>query len=154
MKKLSYMLAAAVLSFSVLVSCVEKEDHNEELQMKHENETMFLNFKSDVDRNPHSTVMGMHLAQKALNNDMKVVIFFNVGGVHLFLDGMDTLTFHGENLHATLNDIMKKGGKVMACPHCMEVGGVTPEMLPEGVIIGEEPVLIEAIKKSDISFTY
>ena len=115
---------------------------------------VMINATSDATTDPHMITMGMHLAQKSLKNDIPVMMFFNVHGVKIFKPGMDSLTFHNENLQALLKDIIANGGKVMACPHCMMVENIDKSMLPEGVVVAEEEVLVNSIKENPMVFNY
>jgi predicted peroxiredoxin len=115
---------------------------------------LMINLTSDATVNPHSSLMGLHLAQNALKNEIPVSVFLNVSGVKLMLPQSDTISFHGENLHEVLQDILEKGGDIIACPHCMEANGVTEENLMEGVIKAKEEVLFGKIKGNPTVFTY
>jgi predicted peroxiredoxin len=118
------------------------------------NDHVFINITSDIPQNPHSAVMGMHVAQKALKNHMEATLFFNVDGVRLFKDGGDTIQFHGENVYTLLADIIDKGGQVLSCPHCMEVNEVTEADLPEGVLITSDDALVGNLTRKGKALTY
>jgi predicted peroxiredoxin len=150
----SIVLSLFILLFG-MVSCINVEQ--EKATVSEEDETvdpLMLNITSDPFTNPHPVLMAMHLGKKSLANDIPVSIFFNVGGVNMFAAGADTLVFHGENLHEVLKGIMSNGGTVLACPHCMEVAGLSESDLPDGVVYAKDDVMMEAIKKEPTVFSY
>jgi predicted peroxiredoxin len=113
-----------------------------------------LNLTSDAFSSPHNTLMGLHLAQKALSGGINATVFLNVDGVKLMAAGADTISFHNENLHEVLKAFMNEGGKVLACPHCMEVHGIADTELVEGVIVAKDDQLLEKLKEGPTVFTY
>lgn len=150
----SIVLSLFILLFG-MVSCINVEQ--EKATVSEEDETvdpLMLNITSDPFTNPHPVLMTMHLGKKSLANELSVSIFFNVGGVNMFAPGADTLVFHDENLHEVLKGIMSNGGTVLACPHCLEVAGLSEADLPEGVIYAKDNILIEKLKQEPTVFSY
>jgi predicted peroxiredoxin len=115
---------------------------------------LIINLISDPMADPHSSLMGLHLAQKARKNGMEVTVFLNVHGVKLMSPGADTLVFHGENLHQVLKDLMADGGAVRACPHCMMVHTVEEGQLLNGVQVMQDGQMMGKIKSNPTVFTY
>ncbi len=94
---------------------------------------LFINLTSDeINR----AAMAIFLAQKVLDEKgADVVVFLNVEGVRL-ADRRITRHTHasGADAHQMLRKLMAGGGKVYACPMCMQyVGGMEAEHLLEGV---------------------
>lgn len=94
---------------------------------------LFINLTSDqLDR----AVMAIFLAQKALTEKQaEVAIFLNVEGIRL-ADRRLTGPTHpsGKTVRQLLGEFMQAGGKVYACPMCMEhVGGMHPADLLDGI---------------------
>jgi len=141
----------------VYTSCETKEQKTTEIAEITANEEvakLIINLTSDATENAHSSLMGMHLAQKSLKNGMDVTVFLNVNAVKLMLPASDSISFKGENLQEVLKDIMDNGGKVLACPHCMEVHKVKETDLMEGVKYVNDNTLIDMIKLNPTVFTY
>jgi len=115
---------------------------------------LLLNLTSDATRDGHSSLMGLHFAQQALDSDIPVTVFLNVDGVKLMAPGADTLAFDGENLQGLLKSIQQAGGKVVACPHCMQVEGVAEEDLLEGVRVADETSMMQKLKDGPTVMTY
>ncbi len=156
-KKLSVI---AILTLSVFIfQPLNAQDNifKDEIVLEETNtitSELIINLTSDATASAHSTLMGLHLAQKALKNGMDVTIFLNVSGVKLMSNGADKLVFHNENLHEVLKSIMKDGGTIIACPHCMEVHEIQKENLLKGIKVEENNMLMNKLKGSPTVFTY
>ncbi len=144
------LLSSLLFAFTNCEVEVDK-DSDEEIE---ETSGLMINLTSDPTEHPHSALMGLHLAQNALKNEVPVTVFLNVSGVKLMAPGADTITFHDENLHDLLKDIMEKGGEVLACPHCMEVMNVSEVNLLDGVKVSGESIMFAKIKDNPTVFTY
>ncbi|MGQ9799969.1 MAG: hypothetical protein ACUVRG_11920 [Ignavibacterium sp.] len=70
----------AVITF--LTAC-NTSGNKEVSENKPMHENLIINLTSDATVSAYSSLMGIHLAEKALNNGMKVAIFLNVDGVKL-----------------------------------------------------------------------
>lgn len=147
MKKQLLFLVGAWIFFIGCVASEKKEN-------KPTQSTLMINLISDATVNPHSSLMGIHLAEKAHNNGIKATIFLNVSGVKLLQPGADTIVFNNQSIVQALNKVAEKGVEVVACPHCMEALGIKKESLPAYVKIGEEKVMIEKIRNQPTVFTY
>lgn len=134
----------------IMASCVDVESNQEVAK----SDELLINLTSDATENAHSTFMGLHFAENALKDGMDVTIFMNVDGVKLLQPGADTLVFDGENIREILNNIADNDGKVIACPHCMQIHGISKEDLPENFILGEKDVMMAKIRSNPTVFTY
>lgn len=154
MKKITILLISITLIlFNSCSSETEINTSKKEIKVE-QSSSLIINLTSDATIHPHSSLMGMHLAQKALKNDINVTIFLNVNGLKLLLPGSEKITFHNENLQEVLAEIIKSGGTVIACPHCMHVHNLTKADLLDGIVYGEDNLLIEKIKEQPTTFTY
>jgi predicted peroxiredoxin len=97
------------------------------------NQGLFVNLTSnELDR----AAMAIFIAQKALTEKgAEVTIFLNVDGVRLADKRLPSPTHpSGATLHEMLQTFMKAGGRVYACPMCMQnVGGMHEADLLEGI---------------------
>ena len=153
MRKISLFLLTAILT-AFLGSCNLNEPAPVAVPADEEPSALIINLISDPTRDPHSSLMGLHLGQKALKNDIGVTVFMYVHGVRLMGAGSDTLAFHGENLHQVLRALMDSGGAVRACPHCMEAHGIQAGQLLEGVEVMDDTDMMQKIKDGPTVFTY
>ena len=140
--------------FSGMTGCQQSKNTAQSPDTTPGQTELIINLASDATADAHSSLMGLHLGQNALKNEIPVVVFLNVNGVKLMSQKADTISFHGENLHELLKDIISKGGQVLACPHCMEVQGITESNLIEGVKVSNESIMMGKIKNSPTVFTY
>lgn len=152
--KTQFQLVFALIPALALFTACSPSQKQEETEHKPMHETLIINLTSDATVNAHGALMGIHLAEKALDNGMKAVIFLNVNGVKLLQPGADTISFHNENIVQTINKVINKGGEVIACPHCMEALGVDKAKIPSNVKVAEDNVLIEKLRNNPTVFTY
>lgn len=115
---------------------------------------VMISLTSDPMADPHSGLMGLHLAQKALQGDRQVTVFLNVHGVKLLSDEADALVFHEENLKEVLATFIRDGGTVRACPHCMEVHEITADDFPDEVRVMEDGMMASLLEAGPTVFTY
>ncbi len=146
-----FLVITAVMAF--LTAC-NPSDKKETAENKPMHENLIINLTSDATVSAHGSLMGIHLAEKALDNGLKATIFLNVNGVKLLQPGADTLVFHGENIIQALNKVAGKGGEIIACPHCMEAVGVDKSKIPSTVKVAEDKVLMEKLRNNPTVFTY
>lgn len=155
MKKYALLMLWLLVSSSFL-ACGEVTERNPQVKSEpHDIATeLLINLTSDPMTDPHSGLMGMHLAQKALKGGKEVTIFLNVHGVKLLSAEADSLQFHEENLKEVMMQIVADGGAVRACPHCMEVHGLSKQDLPDGILMMEEKLMLEKLDAHLTVFTY
>jgi predicted peroxiredoxin len=143
--------AFGILTILTATSCVNTQNEEKvEEAPKH----LLINLTSDATVNAHGSMMGLHFAEKALKNNIKVTVFMNVDGVKLLRPGADTIVFDGENIRALLDKVAEEGGELIACPHCMMIHGLEKSDLPDNVTFGEESVVMGKIKEGPTVFTY
>jgi len=147
------LFAVAILLGSVMFACQQTQPANVQT-VADTPSALLINLTSDATSDPHSSLMGLHLGQKALKNNLEVTVFLNVHGVKLMAPQADTITFRNENLHSVLQDMITNGGKIVACPHCMEAHGIQQGDLLEGVTVAQDTSMMAQIKRNPTVFTY
>lgn len=150
MKSLNFLITT-VLLVSLFTAC---EVTTSEQKTTAGSSELIVNLTSDATLNAHGSLMGIHLAEKALDNGLDVMVFLNVNGVKLLQPGADTLVFHGENILQALDKVVEKGGEVRVCPHCAEALGVDKTRIPTKFKMQEEKVMMEKLKNNPTVFTY
>ncbi len=115
---------------------------------------LLINLTSDATQDAHSTLMGLHFAQNARKSGLPVTVFLNVDGVKLMSPGADTLAFDGENLQELLKALQEAGVEILACPHCMQVEGLSEGDLLKGVRLADEGTMMQKIKAGPTVMTY
>ena len=110
----------------------------------------------DGSQDPQRLDMAMKLAGFCLDEKRKVVIFFNVKGVHVpakkFSD--DVRYGEGKSIREQLADLMKRGAEVHVCPVCMNALKVDEKDLIEGAQKTSKPKLFAHISGNTTVFTY
>ncbi len=115
---------------------------------------LIINLTSDANQLPESSLMALHFASKALENDLNVTVFMNVKGVLLASKTSSSLNVNNENLHGLINQVMEQGGKVVACPMCMKVQGVDEGDLLPGIDVSSPGFMMDKLKENPTVFTY
>ncbi len=99
---------------------------------------LFVNLTTD---DTWTTNMAINFAHNALVDGHKpVTIFLNVRGVHI-ADSKTLPLKDGKidfNVHQSLQEFIKDGGKVIVCPICARQAGLKEENLINGVVMGEK----------------
>lgn len=149
--KIQFQFVLVITAVMAFLTACNPSDTKEDKPM-HEN--LIINLTSDATVSAHGSLMGIHLAEKALDNELKATVFLNVNGVKLLQPGADTLVFYGENIIKELNKVAEKGGEIIACPHCMEALGIDKSIIPSNVKVAEEKVIMEKLRNNPTVFTY
>jgi len=144
-------LITAVLVVSMLTSCEDSSSTQKKTEASNE---LIINLTSDATISAHGSLMGIHLAEKALDNGLDVMVFLNVNGVKLLQPGADTLVFHGENILQALDKVVEKGGELKVCPHCAEALGIDKSQIPAKFKMQEEKAMMDKLKNNPTVFTY
>ncbi|HBH23220.1 MAG TPA: hypothetical protein DDY13_07330, partial [Cytophagales bacterium] len=127
---------------------------DEKMESQTSANTLIINLTSDATVNAHGSLMGIHLAEKALENRLDVIVFLNVNGVKLLQPGADTLAFHGEKILQALDKVVEKGGDVRICPHCAEALGIDKTQIPANFKMQDEKIMMEKLRSNPTVFTY
>jgi len=99
---------------------------------------LFVNLTSDDGHRAH---MAIAFSQTALEAGHPVTIFLNVDAVKIAA----TKARKQQHNREMLEKFMKSGGKVLACPHCVEHAKLEEADLIEGVQIGKYEITQEAL---------
>lgn len=100
--------------------------------------------------------VGFTVANGGLTAGMKVYAFLTSGAVDLVRKGSidSTHVQPMEPLKALINDFIKRGGTVWACPPCVKSRGYTQESLIEGVAIQGASAMHERLKAGAASLSF
>ena len=82
----------------------------------------------------HSALMAVHFAQYLQEHGADVTLMLDVEGVRLADQRMVQNSATGINAQISTyyDGFVKAGGKVLVCPHCAEVAGITAQNLRAG----------------------
>ena len=130
----SLELAAVLFATSVPTAAQEKE-------------AIFVNLTSDK---PERVTMALNFSTKLLQGGSEVTVFLNVDGVRLGWTKVAALS----RQRGELGTFIKAGGRVVICPHCMQVRGVAAGDLLPGLTLGGEGAAQQAFMSSTRSISY
>jgi predicted peroxiredoxin len=99
---------------------------------------LFVNLTSDDGHRAH---MAIAFAQSALDAGHPVTIFLNVDAVKIAAKAPAEQRDNRELLEA----FVKRGGKVLVCPHCAQYAKLTAADLIEGAQISESQITQQAL---------
>lgn len=99
---------------------------------------LFVNLTSDDGHRAH---MAIAFSQATLEAGHPVTLFLNVDAVKIAA----TKARKQQHNREMLEKFMKSGGKVLACPHCVEHAKLKAADLIEGVQIGKPEMTQEAL---------
>ena len=87
----------------------------------------------------HAAMMAVHFAQYLQEHGADVTLMLDVDGVRLAEKSQAQTTGSGMNAQTTslYDAFVKAGGKVLVCPHCAEVAGITAQNLRPGARLGK-----------------
>ena len=118
--------------------------------------TVLFSVTSNANENPQSVDMAMKLAGFSLDEGRRVVMFFNVTGVKIPLNGFpDDFAFQEDKpIKTQLADLIKRGVDVHVCPICMKALGVEKSDLIDGAKVTTRPSLFANIGPDTAVFSY
>jgi predicted peroxiredoxin len=87
---------------------------------------------------PHRVLMAMSMAAM-MAEDHPVLVYFDIKGIDVVLKDAKDITYaHFTPSKAQLQNLLKKGVTVMACPGCLKAAGKTPADLAPGVKVADK----------------
>lgn len=92
----------------------------------------------------------LEISKTALRKGHDVDIYLMMDGVYNPVKNQSGEPFHMDSISNRFKRLIELGANVSGCRVCMELRGVTEEMLPEGVDIGGIFDLGEMLNEADI----
>jgi len=117
--------------------------------------TLFINLTSGKE-DLHAVTMAYQLAGHGLDAGREVVLFFNVRAPELVEFSLSEEFRLRDNLplRDMLANLMKRGARVMVCPHCMGEMGVLESELVQGAEVAMRETLFAQLGPDAVVFTY
>ena len=142
------LLSAFLLTLLAIAGCKSGGDGSDPV--------VFFNVTVDGESDPQRLDMAMKLAGFSLDEKRKVVMFFNVKGVHVPSKKFPADRKYGDNkpIQEQLKALIKRGADVHVCPICMKALGVEKDDLIEGAKVTTRPSLFANIGGNTAVFTY
>lgn len=100
--------------------------------------------------------VGFTVANGGLTAGMKVYAFLTSGAVDLVRRGAINTTHVQpmESLKALIDDFIKRGGTIWACPPCVKARGYTQESFIDGVTIQGASAMHERLKAGAATLSF
>ena len=114
-----------------------------------------LNLTSGKD-DLHAAWMGLQLAEHALNDGRKVILFLNVRAPELATTKVaPTLAFQGKPpIQTLLRGLTARGAKLLVCPTCLDALGIDAGALIEGAELATREALFGPLGPNTVVFSY
>lgn len=153
--KTIYVLSAFLLIF--VFSCKKPPPSVSDLvvseEIKRAKDGIFIHVSSGYD-NPKKVLIALNLASK-MSESKDVCLFFDMDGVKLLADSSEDIQMeHFISLSESLETLIAKNVRIMACPKCIKSAGIETEQIREGVIIAEPEKFFNFTKGRILTLDY
>lgn len=104
----------------------------------------------------HAVIMALKIGKMMQMKGAQSTLFFNLESVRL-LDDRVPLNMswgHTQDIGKLYDDVVKSGAKVLVCPHCSAVAGLSAKNLRPGAQIAAEESMAEMFLKADKVIDY
>jgi len=103
---------------------------------------------------PHRVLMPFKMAT-GMAEDKDVILYLDIHAVELVKKDAKDLTMEGfEPLSKYIETLLSKGVKIYACPTCMNVIGMKPEDLREGILTANKEAFFNFTKGRILTIDY
>jgi len=104
----------------------------------------------------HAAFMAVKLAGAMREKGADVTLFVDLEGARLAdtRQPQDMRWGHSDALSVHYAALIKKGGRVLVCPHCAKAAGVTADSLRDGAKIGSEGEVADLLMAADKILDY
>lgn len=102
----------------------------------------------------HSAAMGLSLAGMLKEAGAEVTVFLDREAVRMADTGQPLLQYGDSDTAALMQSFVEAGGRVVVCPHCAELGGVTPDALRDGAEMGTKQSIAALFLDADTVVDY
>jgi sulfur relay (sulfurtransferase) complex TusBCD TusD component (DsrE family) len=96
----------------------------------------------------------IQISSAAVKKGKKVNIFLMMDGIYTPLLSQSGAPFNIQSISEQLQNLISKGVKIIACGSCMELRGITEDMIPEKVSAGGLFDLSNMITESDVILNF
>ncbi|HOH99717.1 MAG TPA: DsrE family protein [Bacteroidales bacterium] len=134
MKKYMLWLGMAFLVWACQPAQAPEQTSTEIQEVK---DGVFIHISAGSE-NPHRLLMALGMANK-MADDKDVLVYMDIEAVKVLVKDAGPVAMEPFGDHITLiQNLLSQGIGVLACPTCLEVAGIDPENLMEGVQIASK----------------
>jgi len=156
MKKNLSISFCLVLLISCNQSAVEKPVQNQDpvpVAEQTSRDGIFIHV-TECYNDPHRVLMPFKMAT-GMADDKDVILYLDIHAVELVKKDSKDLTMEGfEPLSKYIEILLSKGVKIYACPTCMNVAGMKPEDLREGILTANKEAFFNFTKGRILTIDY
>ena len=144
----------SVLILIVSLAFMIHAQHNERKAMQEEvKDGVFIHISHGSD-DPHRMLMGLTMAER-MSEDKDVILYIDITGVDVVLKNSLDLTLEPFASSKTIiQNLLKKGITIMACPTCLMAAGKSPEDLAEGISVADKDKFFNFTKGRILTIDY
>ena len=145
---MSVLILAMSMAFLTYAQHTESKAVQEEVR-----DGVFIHISHGTD-DPHRVLMALSMAER-MGADKDVILYIDITGIDLVLKESPDLTLEPFASSKTLiQNLLKKGITIMACPTCLKAAGKTPEDLAEGISVADKDKFFNFTKGRILSIDY
>ena len=145
---MSVLILAMSMAFLTYAQHTESKAVQEEVR-----DGVFIHISHGTD-DPHRMLMGLTMAER-MSADKDVILYIDITGIDVVLKESPDLTLEPFASSKTLiQNLLKKGITIMACPTCLKAAGKTPEDLAEGISVADKDKFFNFTKGRILSIDY
>jgi predicted peroxiredoxin len=141
----------------VVVSFASKPSMGDEPVMTSvEKKTVFINLTSGKE-DLHAVAMALHFAEHAIADGREAVVFFNVHSPPLANKDLDPSVRFKDSppIREMIAGLLENGVKMVVCPFCAKLVGVTEDDLPPGIeMVKDRGQVFDHLHDKAVVFTY
>jgi predicted peroxiredoxin len=143
-----------VLILIVTMSLITPAQQNESKAMQEEiKDGVFVHISHGTE-DPHRMLMGLTMAER-MSADKDVILYIDITGIDVVLKDSPDLTLEPFASSKTLiQNLLKKGITIMACPTCLKAAGKSPEDLAEGISVADKAKFFSFTKGRILTIDY
>jgi predicted peroxiredoxin len=144
----------SVLILAISMAFLTYAQHTESKAVQEEvRDGVFIHISHGTD-DPHRMLMGLTMAER-MSADKDVILYIDITGIDVVLKESPDLTLEPFASSKTLiQNLLKKGITIMACPTCLKAAGKTPEDLAEGISVADKDKFFSFTKGRILSIDY
>lgn len=129
---MSVLILAISMAFMTYAQHTESKAVQEEVR-----DGVFIHISHGTD-DPHRMLMGLTMAER-MSADKDVILYIDITGIDVVLKESPDLTLEPFASSKTLiQNLLKNGITIMACPTCLKAAGKTPEDLADGISVADK----------------
>ncbi len=156
MKKILSVIFCLVLLISCNQSPVDKPVQSQDpvaVTEQTSRDGVFIHV-TECYNDPHRVLMPFKMAT-GMAEDKDVILYLDIHAVELVKKDAKDLTMEGfEPLSKYIEILLSKGVKIYACPTCMNVAGMKPEDLREGILTANKEAFFNFTKGRILTIDY